>query len=127
MMVFSVYAIVDDGVVIKILTSKTEANYFLKLNKGTTLQVASLKLDEMTLKTLMRELKIKKNKEEASKQKQDCVEVYHQCNQNIGIAARKLGITYENLYNNLRRQGVIGKINKKSKKTIENEQKGSSC
>jgi transcriptional regulator with GAF, ATPase, and Fis domain len=126
-MVFSVYAIVDDGVVIKMLTSKTEANYFLKLNKGTTLQVASLKLDEMTLKTLMRDLKIKKNKEQASKQKQDCVEVYNQSNQNIGVAARKLGITYENLYNNLRRQGIIGKINKKSKKTIEAEENNSSC
>jgi transcriptional regulator with GAF, ATPase, and Fis domain len=122
-MVFSVYAILDEGAVIKIVTSKTEAKYFVKLNKGTTFQSVNLTLDETTLKTLMRELKVRKNKTQTSKQKENCVEVYHQCNQNIGVAARKLGITYENLYNNLRRQGVIGKVSKKNKETSENEEK----
>jgi transcriptional regulator with GAF, ATPase, and Fis domain len=119
---FFVYAILDEGSVIKIVSNKTEAKYFTKINKGTTFQAVNLTLDETTLKTLMRELKVRKNKTQTSKQKENCVEVFHQCNGNIGIAARKLGITYENLYNNLRRQGIIGKLSKKDKEVIENEQ-----
>lgn len=120
-----VYVILDDSNdVIKLITNRKDAEYYLKLNPGTSAQTSFITLTQESIKSIKYELIRNKKKNLSQAEKELYVKTYIECGKNLKKTAEKLGIPYANLFYHVSKNRVLGdEITRKSKKTVKAKKK----